>query len=171
MNSAEFSHNFNQIQHKLFLFAVKLTRDENRAKDLVQETAFKAFKNLSRFKPGTNFKAWLSTILRNTFINDYRKKKRRNLHEESVDDIIYRVDQSQYTYNEGTVNLEVSKIKSFIRQLKPKYEVPFMMFYRGYGYAEIADHLDIPLGTVKSRIFSARNQLKTSIGSAYTLAS
>ena len=133
-------------------------------------TAYRAFKNLRRFQPNTNFKAWLSTILRNTFINEYRRRKRNNIHEKPVEEILHKVDQGKYTQNEGVINLEYDKLSGLIYSLKPIYHVPFVMFFKGYSYEEISSQLDIPIGTVKSRIFTARRKLKSSINNIYTIA-
>ncbi|MEM1324384.1 MAG: RNA polymerase sigma factor [Bacteroidota bacterium] len=170
MNSVDFVDNFNALESKLYAFAFKLTKDESRAKDLVQEAAFKAYKNLARFKPGTNFKAWISTILRNTFINNYRRKKVRNITSEPVSVIMHKVDSEQYTDNEGTVNVETQELHSIIQDLKPKYRKPFIMQYRGYEYSEIAEAMDIPVGTVKSRLFVARKKLQAAVRSRYAIA-
>lgn len=171
MNQSDFVIKFSELENKLFAFACKLTKDESKAKDLVQESAFKAFKNISRFKEGTNFKAWISTILRNTFINDYRRAKTRNLVSEPVDTILYKVDQRFHTENEGKINMSVKELHAMIDRLKPKYKVPFLLQYKGYGYAEIAEELDIPVGTVKSRLFVARRKLRKTVRKQYALAS
>ncbi len=163
MQRKEFVRNFDLLYDQLYRFAFKLTKDENRAKDLMQETAYMAFKNLSKFKPGTNFKAWISTILRNTFINGYRKAKVRKLASEPVDDIMYKVDKQHYTQNQGISNINLKEIERKIDELKSKYKVPFLLHYSGFEYSEIASNLNIPIGTVKSRLFTARKQLQSSI--------
>lgn len=170
MNNIDFVNHFNKLENKLFAFAYKLTKDESKAKDLVQEAAFKAYKNLSKFKEGTNFKAWISTILRNTFINNYRRAKVRNLSSEPVDEVIYKVDDQYYTSNKGTVNVEMKELHTIIQDLKPKYRIPFVMQYKGFEYAEIAEQMDIPIGTVKSRLFVARKQLQKAVKVRYAIA-
>lgn len=171
MNQSKFVAKFNQLENKLFAFAYKLTKDENKAKDLVQEAALKAYRNIDKFREGTNFKAWISTILRNTFINNYRRAKVRNITSEPVDDILYKVEEKFYTYNEGTVSIQMKELYSMIDQLKPKYKRPFLMHYKGYEYSEIAAEMDIPLGTVKSRLFVARQQLRKTVRRSYAIAS
>jgi len=170
MTNTEFVNNFDRLNNKLFAFAYKLTKDENRAKDLMQETAFKAYKNLPKFKQGTNFKAWVSTILRNTFINNYRRAKVRNVTSEPVDEVLYKVEERFYTHNKGVTNVNVAEIHSMIDELKPKYKIPFLMHYKGYEYAEIAEEMDIPIGTVKSRLFVARRKLKDAVESSRVIA-
>lgn len=168
MGTIEFTRNYNKHYEKLFAFAYKLTKDENKAKDLMQETAYKAYKNLERFKDGTNFKAWTSTILRNTFINDYRRAKKRNLNSKPIEDTIYKIDRKFHTTNEGISNIGSQEIKHAITTLKDKYRIPFLLFYNGYEYSEIADKMGIPLGTVKSRLFVARRQLKSALSNMNT---
>jgi RNA polymerase sigma-70 factor (ECF subfamily) len=170
MDSVDFVNKFNALESKLYAFAYKLTKDDSKAKDLVQEAAFKAYKNLARFKPGTNFKAWISTILRNTFINNYRRKKVRNITSEPVSTIMHKVDSEHYTDNEGVVNVETQELYSIIQDLKPKYRQPFIMQYKGYEYSEIAEKMDIPVGTVKSRLFVARKKLQAAVRSRYAIA-
>ncbi|MEM9886002.1 MAG: RNA polymerase sigma factor [Bacteroidota bacterium] len=171
MNQVSFVAKFNQLENKLFAFAYKLTKDESKAKDLVQEAAFKAYRNLDKFKEGTNFKAWISTILRNTFINNYRKAKVRNMTSEPVDEILYKVEEKFYTYNRGSSNVQLNELYSMIDELKPKYKTPFLMHYKGYEYSEIAAKMEIPIGTVKSRLFVARKQLRKTVRKNYAIAS
>ncbi|MEL6718379.1 MAG: RNA polymerase sigma factor [Bacteroidota bacterium] len=171
MNQVEFVENFNHLENKLFAFAYKLTKDQNKAKDLVQEAALKAYRNIEKFREGTNFKAWISTILRNTFINNYRRAKVRNITSEPVDTVLYKVEERFHTKNEGTTNIQLKELHSMIDELKPKYRIPFLMHYKGYEYAEIAAEMNIPVGTVKSRLFVARKQLRKTVQLHYAIAS
>lgn len=140
--------------------AYKLTNSESASQDLIQDTMYRAITNLDKFKEGTNLKAWLITIMKNIFINGYRKKKREQ-------DVIYQTDEItdnhllNVGYKEETSEfiLVNETLREAFKRLKDDYKVPFMMHYEGYKYQEIADELDIPLGTVKSRIFFARKEL------------
>lgn len=168
MNTTEFTQNYTLVYDKMYAFAFKLTRDENKAKDLVQEAAYKAYKNIKSFRRGTNFKAWLSTILRNTFINDYRRKKVRNITSEPVEDVMYKVEERFNTENKATSNLQMEELNSLFDVLSDKYRTPFLMFYKGFEYQEIADEMNIPIGTVKSRLFVARRKLRTAVKEKYS---
>ena len=132
----------------------------------MQETKIKAYQYRVKFKLGTNFKSWASTIMRNTFINHYRKRKSRRHLNYQVEDITYTLESKQTVDNEAEQNLRMVELKKMLNSIGEIYSVPFLMFYQGYEYKEIASHLDIPIGTVKSRIFLARTKMKQQIGSA-----
>jgi RNA polymerase sigma-70 factor (ECF subfamily) len=163
MSTLEFTREFNQLESPLYAFALRLTSNRDDAKDLVQETALRAFKHRSKFKLGTNFKSWISTIMRNTFINNYRKAKKRKRVNEPLDTFLFALEDRSVTPNKGEVNLYMEEYRKLFDRLSDLYAVPFLMFFRGYEYKEIARHLDIPIGTVKSRIFIARKKLKKQI--------
>ena len=149
-----------QFQSMLHAFAYKLTGDFTDAQDLYQDTAFKVLKNADKFKPGTNFKAWSSTIMRNIFINDYRKKKRRGVITDSTDNNYYINSGDQTVVNGGERSLRYEAIVELIDDLPQNLKEPFLMSYNGFKYDEIAEKLDAPLGTIKSRIFFARKTLR-----------
>ncbi|MEM9917479.1 MAG: RNA polymerase sigma factor [Bacteroidota bacterium] len=161
MTSAQFSQKIGPQLAPLKSFAYSLTRNEEDANDLVQETTFKAFKNREKFRPGTNLKAWLITIMRNTFINSYRTAKRKNILSDGSYNS-YLVDSSRHAVvnNQGEYDMLHNEISNVIDRLKDKYRVPFLLHYEGYKYDEIAKDLDLPLGTIKSRIFIARQKMK-----------
>jgi len=148
-------------------FAYNLTKSMEDAKDLYQETAFRAMTNKDKFRPGTNFKAWLFTIMKNIFINNYRKKVKANTIMDSTDNNYYINSGKNAISNKASSNIMVDEIKGMIGGLDESIKVPFMMHYSGYKYQEIADYLDLPLGTVKSRIFFARKELKDMINKRY----
>jgi RNA polymerase sigma-70 factor (ECF subfamily) len=144
-----------------------LTKNREEAKDLYQETAFRALSNRDKFTPGTNLKAWLLTIMKNIFINNYRKKVKSNTIIDSTD--------NQFLINSGRNTIEnhaesqilIDEITEMIMNLDDSLKVPFEMHRLGYKYQEIADKLRLPLGTVKSRIFFARKELKQKIVARY----
>jgi RNA polymerase sigma factor (sigma-70 family) len=166
MTHVEFEKRFRHFSKPLYSFALHLTRDQEDAKDLVQETAYRAFKNLDKFRAGTNFKAWMRTILRNSFINNYRKKKTRRQVEAPVDDFLFAIE-SNTVNNSGFQHLQYERLQNIVQQLDESYRIPFLLHFQGYQYKEIADYLDVPLGTVKSRIFFARKKLRTAIKRVY----
>ncbi len=141
-------------------FAMNLTREHNDALDLMQETYARAISNQDKFSDGTNLKAWLITIMKNIFINNYRKTTRKN--------VVNDFSENLFLLNSGPVVIENTAEKSFVmddllaavNSLNIEYRKPFMMHYHGYKYDEIADELNLPLGTVKSRIFFARKQMQ-----------
>jgi RNA polymerase sigma-70 factor (ECF subfamily) len=169
MTAAEFEMKYDSVYQPLYGFAMRLTRNAEDARDLMQETALRAYDNISRFRPGTNFKAWISTILRNQFINTYRKKRTRNRVEAPVEDFMYVVENEQ-TRNLAHSNIMMDELNTLVEQLSDTYRIPFEMFYNGYHYKEIADHLDLPIGTVKSRLFFARQQLREGVRARYGTA-
>ncbi|HEY0057868.1 MAG TPA: RNA polymerase sigma factor [Flavisolibacter sp.] len=140
-------------------FAITLTRDRETAQDLYQETLFKAFANKERYQSGTNIKAWLCTIMRNIFINEYRRNERkRGVH-----------DAVQYTMQNNTHSLSaessarLKEINSAIYNLPSIFKKVCLLYLQGYKYNEIADVLNEPLGTIKSRIHFARKLLQKQI--------
>jgi RNA polymerase sigma-70 factor (ECF subfamily) len=144
-------------------FAYSLTKDMDDAKDLVQETVFKALKYKDKFAEGTNIKAWLYTIMRNIFINDYRRKVKQNTVTDNTETKYILNSTSKTERNLGENNMVMKDIDLAMRDLKAEVKVPFMMHFEGFKYQEIADELELPLGTVKSRIFIARKELQESL--------
>lgn len=167
MTAIEFNTQFSQLSNLLNAFAYNLTRNSEDAKDLYQETACRALSNIDKFAPGTNFKAWLFTIMKNIFINNYRKKMKANTVSDSSETIFQQSAASRTTNNAAEASMLIKELQIMIDKLDDMIRVPFMMHYYGYKYQEIAEHLDLPLGTVKSRIFFARRELKYMIESDY----
>ncbi len=170
MSQTEFYSEFNKMNSLLHAFAYNLTKNVEDAKDLFQETAFRALTNRDKFKPGTNFKAWLFTIMKNIFINNYRKKTKANTIMDSTDNLYYINSGSTVISNRAESNIMMKELIGMIEELDESVKVPFLMHYQGFKYQEIADHLDLPLGTVKSRIFFARKELKELIQQRYQSA-
>lgn len=160
MTALEFYNKFDKMTPVLNSFAYNLTKNMEDAKDLYQETAFRALTNREKFRTGTNFKAWLFTIMKNIFINNYRKKMKANTIMDSTDNNYYINSGRIAINNKAGSNIMVRELKGMIGGLDESIKVPFMMHYAGYKYQEIADYLELPLGTVKSRIFFARKELK-----------
>ena len=141
-------------------FAVNLTKDNETANDLYQETLYKALANQEKYNVGTNIKAWLFTIMRNIFINDYRRRaKQKTLFDNSATDYLINLKQVSVS-NTAESSLRMKEINEAIHQLPEIFKTPFLLYFDGYKYQEIADVLGEPLGTVKSRIHFARKLLK-----------
>lgn len=166
MSTQEFYSQFDDISNILRAFAYKLTQDMEKSKDLYQETLYKALKNKDKFTLGTNFKAWMTTIMRNTFINEFRRKKTSKTTSVSHDSLYIQFN-TKTVENDGIQKLTEDEINVFIDELPSKLRTPFMMFFVGYRYHEIAQKLELPLGTVKSRIHNARKVLQEQIRKAY----
>ena len=144
-------------------FAVTLTRDNEVAKDLLQETMFRALANKEKYNVGTNIKAWLYTIMRNIFINNYRRKAKQNTIFDSTSNE-FLINYNQVTISNAAEGaLRMKDMQKAIYGLPEIFRNPFMLYFEGYKYHEIADELNIPLGTVKSRIFFARKEMQRRI--------
>jgi RNA polymerase sigma factor (sigma-70 family) len=144
-------------------FAINLTRDTEAANDLYQETLYKALANHEKYNAGTNIKAWLFTIMRNIFINNYRRKaKQRTIFDNTANDYLINLKQASVG-NAAETNIRTKEINQAIRQLPEIFKTPFLLYFEGYKYNEIADVLREPLGTIQSRIHFARKLLKEQI--------
>lgn len=167
MPARDFENKFYTMTSVLKAFAYNLTKNSEDAKDLYQETAFRAMTNRDKFKLGTNFKAWTFTIMKNIFINNYRKKMKANTITDSTDNLFYINSGKETISNGGEGNMMMKELTVMLEKLDDSLKLPFMMHYRGYKYQEIADHFQLPLGTIKSRIFFARKEMKDLIGKRY----
>ena len=148
------------LQSNLFSFAYKLTADSEEAHDLLQDTTLKALDNESKYSDNSNFKGWLFTIMRNIFINNYRRTVRERTVIEGTEDL-YQLNFQQPTNSTPEGTYAVNEISHIIDSFSEDYSKPFSMYVAGYKYEEIAEILDIPLGTVKSRIFTTRQKLRS----------
>jgi len=167
MSTIEFDSKFDHLTTSLNSFAYNLTKNQEDAKDLYQETAFRAMTNREKFRPGTNFKAWTFTIMKNIFINNYRKKVKRNTIIDTTENQFFLNSGTKTVDNDAGRNILMDELNNMIVSLDESIRQPFMMHYTGFKYQEIADQLELPLGTVKSRIFFARKALKSKIKSHY----
>jgi len=163
MTQLQFNTALLGLKDKLLYYALSLTSDHEKAEDLLQETFLKALVYRDKFAQNTNFKAWIYTIMKNTFINNYRRNVKskstfdgsnHDLHLKFSKDKSYPSPESEYSSKE---------IIKCISSLEDEYRIPFNMFLDGYKYKEIADDLDLPLGTVKSRIFFTRKKLEKAL--------
>ncbi len=167
MSIHDFDNRFYELTPILNAFAYNLTQNQEDAKDLYQETAFRAMANREKFQPDTNLKAWLFTIMKNIFINNYRKKVKANTILDTTDNLYYLNSGKDEITNRGDANILMKELWRLIDKLEENIKVPFLMHYQGFKYQEIAEHFGLPLGTVKSRIFFARRELKDQIRKRY----
>jgi RNA polymerase sigma factor (sigma-70 family) len=157
MSIQEFNHLLLNNSEGLKPFAITLTRDQETAKDLCQETLYKAFAYREKYQPGTNIKAWLHTIMRNIFINDYRRNGRKRIVMNAI----------QYTHPTHTSSAEdhvrLREITTAIHKLPAIFKTACQLYLQGYKYHEIAYALNEPLGTIKSRIHFAKKLVQKQI--------
>ena len=161
MATKEFQTKLMSLQANLLNFAYMLTSNRDNAYDLLQDTTLKALDNESKYVDNTNFKGWVFTIMRNIFINNYRRVVRSATVIDQTEDL-YHLNLSQDSgleTPEGSIG--ASEITAAISEFPDKYRIPFSMHVAGYKYGEIAEKMQLPLGTIKSRIFFARQQLQT----------
>ena len=157
------------MPHKndLYNYALAIARNSDDAQDLVQETYFKAYKNYHQFEGGTNSKAWMFMILKNTFINNYRKLKREpsKVDYDEIEDIYENLKSEQSKDNNLDLdfynNLFDDDLSSALAKLPEKMKEVFLLCdLEGYSYEEISEIVDIPIGTVRSRLHRARKLLQ-----------
>jgi len=150
-----------QYESLLRPFAFNLTRNMQETEDLIQDTFCRALANQEKFSDGSNMKGWLFTIMRNIFINNYRRKQRGNyVMNEYKQDNIHRMERN------GSERIFLAEdIDKAMQGMNEDFIRPFMMHYNGFQYNEIAEQFDLPLGTVKSRIFFARKELQAKLRS------
>ncbi|WP_367617453.1 RNA polymerase sigma factor [uncultured Duncaniella sp.] len=160
MANKEFESKLMSLQGNLLNFAYMLTSDRDNAYDLLQDTTLKALDNESKYVDNTNFKGWVFTIMRNIFINNYRRSVRSQTVVDQTEDL-YHLNLSQDSGLESPEgSYGAGEITAAIDSFPEEYRVPFSMHVAGYKYNEIAERMGLPLGTVKSRIFFARKKLQ-----------
>lgn len=157
MSTIEFEQHVVGLRRQMLWFALSLTRDREAARDLVQDSMLRALTFREHFQDGTNLKAWLFTIMRNTFINGHRREARKRAVIEQVRSTgpAFAVPGAAHSES-GLLRRE---IEGGLSRLDPAFRHPFLLHHEGYKYEEISDRLAIPLGTVKSRIHEARRRL------------
>ena len=161
MTTIDFSTELFRYDQVLRPFAYNLVKNKEECEDLIQDTFYRALANKDKFMEGTNIKAWLFTIMKNIFINNYRKNQKRNT--------ITDTSENQYLLNSTKKTLSNDGERVFLKEIiqdamdgvSNDFTEPFMMYYKGFKYQEIAEQLSLPLGTVKSRIFFARKEIQS----------
>lgn len=166
-NSELFEEEFLPHADALYNFAFHLTYDEDDAKDLVQDTFLKSFRFIDSYERGTNAKAWLFKILKNGFINEYRRKSRKPNEVDYEDFLTYQ--ESDASTGVGNMDLREDLFKALIgdevtqavNDLPVDFRTVILLSdVEGFTYEEIAKIIDIPIGTVRSRLHRARNLMK-----------
>lgn len=163
MEATTFQNRLMSLQANLLNFAYMLTSNRDDAYDLLQDTTLKALDNREKYVDNTNFKGWVFTIMRNIFINNYRKVVRSATVVDTTEDLYHLnlPQDSGFETPEGSV--AANEITGAINALTDEYRIPFSMYVAGYKYNEISEKMNLPLGTIKSRIFFARKQLQDTL--------
>ncbi|MBN1949866.1 MAG: RNA polymerase sigma factor [Bacteroidales bacterium] len=159
MTAVEFNYQLTNLSGNLQRFAMSLTSNMEDAKDLLQETFAKAIAYRDKFEDNTNLKAWTFTIMKNTFINNYRRTVKANTTFDHTDDLYYLNLNTQSNSDNPDSQYSVKEIEKSINELSDEFRLPFIMHTQGYKYKEISDKLGLKIGTVKSRIFFTRKKL------------
>ena len=173
-DQANFERDAMQYARQLYSAAMRMTRNPADAEDLVQETFLKAYRAYHTFEEGTNLKAWLYRILTNTYINKYRKDSRRPSEVDlgSVEDLyLYRnigseesAEAARTTEDRVLDGLVESDIKKAVEDLPENFRLPVLLAdLEGFSYKEISDILEIPIGTVMSRLHRGRKAMQKSL--------
>ena len=165
MNALQFQKKLLGMQDNMMNFALMLTANKDDAKDLLQDTTLKVLDNQEKFVDNINFKGWVLTVMRNIFINNYHKLVRaQTIVDQGVD--LYNLDViNESGFASPDTSYEIQEITKAINGLMEDLKLPFSMYLNGYKYNEIAEKLNVPLGTVKSRIFFARQELQKQLKS------
>jgi RNA polymerase sigma factor (sigma-70 family) len=163
MTALEFGYTIESLTPSLKPFAMRLTKDHEDANDLLQETIVKAFTHREKFEEGTNLKAWMYTIMKNTFITNYQRMVRRKTFIDTTENLHFINSTDSQISNEALNQFTMKDITEAVDKLKDAFKVPFLMHFQGYKYNEISEHLNIPIGTVKNRIHVARKELKSNL--------
>ncbi len=160
MTTADFQSQIVNLSDYINGFALKYTRNQENAQDLAQETILRAFLNKEKFRTNTNLKGWLKIMMRNIFINGVRKKSYQMIHCDSDSYKVMNGESFEYTpidqMMEGQILGEIQNLNVDLRR-------PFELHLEGFKYKEIAAQLEIPIGTVKSRVFQARKRLSSKL--------
>ena len=160
MTTIQFNNRLLSLQDKLLYFALSLTSNDEDARDLLQETILKALTYRNQFTANTNFKAWVFTIMKNTFINNYRRNQKSRNTFDGNEEALRSAYRRNYASETPEMVHSVMEMNKYIDRLDDDFRIPFKMHTDGYKYKEIAEQLDLPIGTVKSRIFFTRKKLQ-----------
>jgi len=159
MTTMEFHYKLINLQESLMGFAYRLTSDKDDARDLVQETLLKSLKFCDKFVDEANFKAWTFTIMKNTFINNYRHSLLQNTYRDQTKESFYINKTEASDSDDAHSAYSAWEITQQLEKLKDVFRIPLRMHVEGFKYKEIAEKLNLNIGTVKSRIFLSRRQL------------
>jgi len=163
MTSIEFCSQLLSLEHCLLKFAYRLNLKRPDAKDLVQETFLKVLSKRDQYVDQNNMKAWTLTIMRNVFVDNYRKQMNRKAYcDQTIESTFTNKTEPVSAYDQAS-EYQAAEITQNINNLNEKFRVPFQMYVDGYKYNEIADNLNLKIGTVKNRIFLSRKHLMSQI--------
>ncbi len=160
MSAQEFQYQIATLRPMLKVFTRRFTTDREESQDLVQDTILKALTYCDKFRKDTNLKGWLFTIMRNTYINNYRKNQKARTSHDSTKELYFLNVEDHHTFNQPEGSFEFKEVWRNMNSVKDELLIPFKMYTTGYKYHEISDHLQIPIGTVKNRIFHARKEIQ-----------
>lgn len=160
MTRSEFASELVRLQPALRLLTYRFTYDREESQDLVQDTLTRALTYHDRFRTDTNLQGWLFTLMRNIYINNYRKLLREKPLRDQRRELQFLNVEDHHTFFRPQENFEYEEIWRNVSEIPEDLQVPFKMHTTGYKYEEIAEHLGIPLGTVKNRIFQARKEIQ-----------
>ena len=160
MSTVELNQQISRLHPVLRSFTSRFTTDRDESLDLVQDTILKALTYKDKFRENTNLKGWLFTIMRNIFINNYRKNQRAKTSRDNTKELYFLNVEDTYTFNKPADNFEYQNIWNHVNSLRDELLIPFKMHTSGYKYQEIAEQQNIPIGTVKNRIFHARKEIQ-----------
>lgn len=164
MSELEFHNLLDGNTEFLNPFAISLTRDTQAARDLFQDTICHALHNRQKYQEGTNIRAWLFVLMRNIFINGYRRQRRQNFIRQSYTTEISNILYRPFSSSDPLSQMHAREIQTAVARLPENFKKPLQLYLEGYRYHEIAHLLAQPLGTIKSRIHFARKQLRRQIG-------
>ena len=160
MINRQFQEKLLALQTNMLNFAFVLTSNKDDAYDLLQDTTLKALDNEEKYTDNTNFKGWVFTIMRNIFINNYRRATKSSVKIDTTDDIYTLNLPVESGYQTPEDSYAVNEVNEAINRFSDEYKVPFSLHLAGYRYAEIAEYMHLPVGTIKSRIYYARQRLR-----------
>ena len=160
MKATEFEQKLGELRPDLFRFTKKFVQTREDSLDLVQETMLRALNYRSHFRENKNLTGWLYIIMRNTFINQYRKNSQSK--NKTLGDSGFNLVKD-YSTRKSDEHLHIDEVWKAINSISQELGKPFKMYLSGYKYDEIASALNVPIGTVKSRIFLARKEIRNQL--------
>jgi RNA polymerase sigma factor (sigma-70 family) len=170
MKATDITQQILNLRPTLRIFTQRFTRNREESHDLVQDTLLKALLHKDQFAAHSNLKGWLFTIMRNTFINNYRRTQRSRTSRDYSQDLYYLNVEDTHTFHSPSSSYEYHDLWKNINELKEEFLIPFKLHTSGYKYEEIAEYLHVPIGTVKNRIFHARKEIQKKL-KGYSLTS
>jgi RNA polymerase sigma-70 factor (ECF subfamily) len=165
MTATEFCSQLIDIEKSLMKFAYRLTSKKEDAKDLVQDTFLKALSRKDKYVDNEKFKSWAFTIMKNTFVDNYRRSSNQSTGREVSYESMFKNQIYPVASDDPVSTFTTLEIFQNIEQLKDKLRIPLKMYVNGYKYSEIASELQLKIGTVKNRIFLSRKQLTAQLNS------